>query len=102
MAKKKKQPAEFRFYELPQDEPVLALMGNKWIQVYGENIDNQHFHNLLEIGLCHYGEGDLVLEEDFYRFAPGMISCIPANFLHVTRSDQGVPAERMHQRPESL
>ena len=50
MAKKKKQPAEFRFYELPQDEPVLALMGNKWIQVYGENIDNQHFHNLLEIG----------------------------------------------------
>ena len=45
MAKKKKQPAEFRFYELPQDEPVLALMGNKWIQVYGENIDNQHFHS---------------------------------------------------------
>ena len=104
MAKKKKQPAEFRFYELPQDEPVLALMGNKWIQVYGENIDNQHFHNLLEIGLCHYGEGDLVLEEDFYRFAPGMISCIPANFLHVTRSDQGVPAfwEYLYLDPEEI
>ena len=92
MAKKKKRPAEFRFYELPQDEPVLALMGSKWIQVYGENIDNQHFHNLLEIGFCHYGEGDLVLEEDFYRFEPSMISCIPANFRHVTRSDTGVPA----------
>lgn len=104
MAKKKKQPAEFRFYELPQDEPVLALMGNKWIQVYGENIDNQHFHNLLEIGLCHYGEGDLVLEEDFYRFAPGMISCIPANFLHVTRSDTGVPAfwEYLYLDPEEI
>ena len=104
MAKKKKQPAEFRFYELPQDEPVLALMGNKWIQVYGENIDNQHFHNLLEIGLCHYGEGDLVLEEDFYRFAPGMISCIPANFLHVTRSDPGVPAfwEYLYLDPEEI
>ena len=104
MAKKKKQPAEFRFYELPQDEPVLALMGNKWIQVYGENIDNQHFHNLLEIGLCHYGEGDLVLEEDFYRFAPGMTSCIPANFLHVTRSDQGVPAfwEYLYLDPEEI
>ena len=64
MSKKKKQAAEFRFYELPQDEPVLALMGSKWIQVYGENIDNQHFHNLLEIGYCHYGDGDLVLEDD--------------------------------------
>lgn len=92
MSKKKKTAAEFRFYELPQDEPVLALMGSKWIQVYGENIDNQHFHNLLEIGYCHYGEGDLVLEDDFYRFGAGMVSCIPANFLHVTRSDEAVPA----------
>ncbi len=92
MPKKKKQPAEFRFYEIPQNEPVLALMGKKWIQVYGENIDNQHFHNLLEIGLCHYGDGDLVLEDEFYRFGPGMISCIPANYLHVTRSDEGVMA----------
>ena len=50
MAKKKKQPAEFRFYELPQDEPVLALMGNKWIQVYGENIDNQHFQDYAIMG----------------------------------------------------
>lgn len=92
MSKKKKTAAEFRFYELPQDEPVLALMGSKWIQVYGENIDNQHFHNLLEIGYCHYGEGDLVLEDDFYRFGSGMVSCIPANVLHVTRSDAEVPA----------
>lgn len=104
MSKKKKQPAEFRFYEIPQDEPVLALMGNKWIQVYGENINNQHFHNLLEIGICHYGDGDLVLEEDFYRFAPGMVSCIPANFLHVTRSDQGIPAfwEYLFIDPEEI
>lgn len=104
MPKKKKQPAEFRFYEMPQDEPVLALMGNKWIQVYGENINSQHFHNLLEIGFCHYGDGDLVLEDDYYRFAPGMLSCIPANFLHVTRSDQGVPAfwEYLYIDPEAV
>lgn len=104
MPKKKKKPAEFRLYEIPQNEPVLALMGNKWIQVYGENIDNQHFHNLLEIGLCHYGDGDLVLEDDYYRFAPGMISCIPANYLHVTRSDTGVPAfwEYLYIDPEQV
>ena len=104
MPKKKKQSAEFRFYEVPQDEPVLALMGNKWIQVYGENINSQHFHNLLEIGFCHYGDGDLVLEDDYYRFSAGMLSCIPANFLHVTRSDQGVPAfwEYLYIDPEAV
>lgn len=104
MPKKKKKPAEFRFYEVPQDESVLALMGSKWIQVYGENIDNLHFHNLLEIGYCHYGDGDLVIEDDLYRFGAGMISCIPANFLHVTRSDTDVRAfwEYIYINPEDI
>lgn len=104
MAKKKKQPAEFRFYEIPMEEPVLALMGSKWIQVYGENIDNQHFHNLLEIGFCHYGDGNLTIEDDKYRFGPGMVSCIPANILHVTHSDPGVPAfwEYLYIDPELI
>lgn len=104
MPKKKKKPAEFRFYEVPQDESVLALMGSKWIQVYGENIDNMHFHNLLEIGYCHYGDGDLVIEEDMYRFGAGMISCIPANFLHVTKSDTDVRAfwEYIYINPEDI
>lgn len=90
MAKKKKPPAEFRFYEVPQGEEVLALMGQKWIQLYGENIDWLHFHNLLEIGLCHYGTGDLIIEKEEYRFDGNMISFIPANILHTTNSDPGV------------
>lgn len=92
MPKKKKRTAEFRFYEVPQEEPVLVLMGEKWIQVYGENIDNMHFHNLMEIGYCHYGDGDLVIEDAMYRFGAGMVSCIPANFLYVTKSDTDVRA----------
>ncbi len=92
MSKKKKGSAEFRYYEVPREEAVLALMGNKWIQVYGENINNLHFHNLIEIGYCHYGAGELVIEEDQYRFGAGMVSCIPANFLHVTKSDNNVRA----------
>ena len=104
MPKKKKKPAEFRFYEVPQGESVLALMGSKWIQVYGENIDNMHFHNLIEIGYCHYGDGDLVIEDDKYRFGSGMISCIPANFLHITKSDTGVRAfwEYLYVEPEDI
>ncbi len=104
MPKKKKKPAEFRFYEIPQDESVLALTGSKWIQVYGENIHNMHFHNLIEIGYCHYGDGDLVIEDDTYRFDAGMISCIPANYLHVTRSDANVRAfwEYIYISPEDI
>lgn len=104
MAKKKKKPAEFRFYELLGDEPALALIGNKWKQVYGENIDNLHFHNLLEIGFCYYGDGDLVIEDNSYRFGAGMVSCIPANFLHVTRSDTDVVAfwEYLYINPEEI
>lgn len=104
MPKKKKKPAEFRFYEIPQDESVLALTGSKWIQVYGENIHNMHFHNLLEIGYCHYGDGDLVIEDDTYRFDAGMISSIPANYLHVTRSDANVRAfwEYIYISPEDI
>jgi AraC-type DNA-binding domain-containing proteins len=104
MSKKKKQPAEFRFYEVPQDEPVLALMGSKWIQVYGQNIHNQHFHNLMEIGYCHYGEGDLEFEDEKHRFGAGMLSCIPANYFHVTKSDTNVKAfwEYIFMNPEDI
>lgn len=104
MSKKKKKPAEFRFYELSNDEPALALIGNKWKQIYGENIDNMHFHNLLEIGYCYYGDGDLVIEDDSYRFGSKMVSCIPANFLHVTRSDANVVAfwEYLYINPEEI
>ena len=47
---------------------------------------------MIEIGYCHYGAGELVIEEDQYRFGAGMVSCIPANFLHVTKSDTHVRA----------
>ncbi|MBD5452477.1 MAG: AraC family transcriptional regulator [Lachnospiraceae bacterium] len=104
MSKKKKESAEFRFYDLSNDKPALVLIGDKWKQVYGENINNMHFHNLLEIGYCHYGKGDLIIEDDHYRFGGQMISCIPANFLHVTKSDTGVIAywEYLYINPSEI
>ena len=50
MSKKKKPKMEYRYYEIPAGSPVLALLGEKWIQNYGRNIDYLHFHNHLEIG----------------------------------------------------
>ena len=41
------QKAEYRYYEISQDMPVLVLTGEKWETVYG--MDNMHFHNYLVI-----------------------------------------------------
>ena len=87
MAKKKKEKIEFRYYEIPQNEPLLALLGDKWIQCYGIDADFMHFHNLLEIGYCYFGVGDLVLEDKIYRFDKGMTTSIPKYFIHTTISD---------------
>lgn len=87
MSKKKKPKMEYRYYEMPTDSPVLALLGEKWTQNYGRNIDYLHFHNHLEIGFCYSGKGILTLEDEDRIFTGGMFSVIPKNFPHTTNSD---------------
>ena len=60
MAKKKKDSIEYRYYEIGQDEYVLALFGESWIRDYGRDVDGFHFHNLMEIGVCHEGHGEII------------------------------------------
>ena len=43
MSRKKKMKMEYRFYEVPEKCPVLALLGEKWVQNYGYQIDYLHF-----------------------------------------------------------
>lgn len=86
MAKRKKDTMEFRFYELPQGESALVLCGESWKRVYGHEELHLHFHNLMEIGICRQGNGDLYLDEDIYQYHDGDISFIPENFPHVTVS----------------
>lgn len=86
--RKEKEKIEFRYYEIPQHEPLLALMGEKWKQTYGKDIDYLHFHNLMEIGYCHYGTGELIMEENSASFTEGMVSIIPKNILHNTASEE--------------
>ena len=87
MGKKKMKKIEFRYYETPQNESVLALMGERWVRKYGWNIDYLHFHNLLEIGYCYHGNGILSLEEKNHRYETGMVTIIPKNLPHTTLSD---------------
>ena len=64
MAKKRKKPKmEFRYYQMPAGSPILALLGQKWVQNYGNDVDYLHFHNYLEIGFCYEGDGVMAFGE---------------------------------------
>ncbi|MEG0863517.1 MAG: AraC family transcriptional regulator [Clostridia bacterium] len=83
-----RQTVEYRFYEIPQDVPVLALLGDHWIRPYGEmGLAFLHFHNILEIGYCYEGTGMLALENQIVPYGPGVFSIIPQNICHTTVSD---------------
>ena len=86
MGRKKRETIEFRFYEVPQGQCCLALLGEAWIRVYGIDEKYLHFHNLFEIGYCRNGAGDLILDEKIVKYETGMFSLIPANFPHTTIS----------------
>ena len=76
------QKAEYRYYEISQDLPVMALSGKKWETIYGT--DNMHFHNCLEIGYCHYGNGTIHVAEKELPYHAGTITFIPKNTPHRT------------------
>ena len=82
MSRKKKPRMEYRYYEVPEKCPVLVLQGEKWLQNYGYQIDYLHFHNLMEIGLCYYGQGTIVLEDEELPYHGGMFTVVPKNFPH--------------------
>ncbi len=89
MSRKKQGKLEFRYYDLPQKEHVLALLGDRWVCSYGVGIKFQHFHNLMEIGYCRGGYGILSLDESNLPYEPEMISIIPRNYPHTTNSEAG-------------
>lgn len=89
MSKKKKTKVEFRYYRIPEGKYILALLGEKWAQNYGRNVDYLHFHNYMEIGYCYEGRGTMTLREEDYSFRGEQFSVIPKNYLHTTRSEEG-------------
>jgi AraC-like DNA-binding protein len=88
MGRKKRPTIEFRFYEIPQGQSCLALLGEKWIRIYGEGENSLHFHNLFEVGYCRYGNGEIVLDERNCQYETNMFSLIPPNYPHTTTSKE--------------
>ena len=91
MAVKKITKYEYRYYDMPLKEPILALCGDSWKRIYGENAGHLHFHNILEIGICYYGEGSTFMEypdgsirED--KYCGGEVTSIPHSAPHTTKT----------------
>ena len=89
MPKRKKNRMEYRYYQMPPGSLILAFLGEKWIQTYGEGIDCLHFHNYMEIGYCYEGQGNILIGEEDYRFVGEQFTIIPQNCPHLTKSDTG-------------
>lgn len=87
MTRKKQEIMDFRYYDMPPQEPILVLAGDSWKRNYGNDAPHVHFHNILEIGYCHYGMGRMIYEKEVKPFQGGAISVIPRNIPHNTMSD---------------
>lgn len=85
MPKKKKPVIEYRHYSLPVNFPVLLLSGNRW-KISDIKSENLHFHNCLEIGICHSDSGIMEFEGDSMPFKAGDVTCVPRYLPHTTYS----------------
>lgn len=88
MPKKKKPVIEYRHYSLPVNFPVLLLSGDRW-KISDIKSENLHFHNCLEIGICHSDSGIMEFEGDSVSFKAGDITCVPRYLPHTTYSSPG-------------
>lgn len=84
-----KELLDFRYYDMPQKDPVIVFSGEKWKRVYGESAPGLHFHNILEIGICREGKGRMLYEHEERMYQQGAISLIPDNCPHNTLNEPG-------------
>lgn len=88
MSKPKKIITEYRHYDLPPDFPILVLRGERW-RISDVKADHLHFHNCLEIGVCHSHSGHMDFGEESVPYHAGMFTLISRNFPHTTYSAPG-------------
>ena len=88
MAKSKGVVTEYRNYYLPLHFPVLLLSGDYW-KISDVPSGRLHFHNCLEIGICHSDSGCLEIFGEPASFKEGDVTVIPKNIPHTTYSTPG-------------
>ncbi len=88
MSKPKKTVIEYRNYELPIGFPVLVLTGDRWY-ISDVKSGKLHFHNCLEIGICHQDSGFIEFADDPVPFTAGDVTFISRNVAHTSYSAKG-------------
>lgn len=85
MPGKKKRDIEFQYYKIPHGERLLAVSGEVTDAAHG----GMYFHNLLEVGYCTAGSGELLFLHGSAAYGEGTVTVIPPNVPHATRSHGG-------------
>ena len=88
MSKRKRPIIEYRHYSLPLNFPILLLSGDRW-RISEIKSGRLHFHNCLEIGICHTDGGIMEFEDVSLPFKAGDITCVPKHLPHTTYSSPG-------------
>lgn len=88
MSKPKKTVIEYRNYELPINFPVILLTGDRW-HISDVKSGKLHFHNCLEIGICHSDSGVMEFDNNREEFKAGDITFVSRNIPHTTYSTKG-------------
>ena len=88
MSKKKNVITEYRNYYLPADFPIFLLNGDHW-KLSDVKSKRLHFHNCLEIGICHSESGYMEFYGEPFYFKAGDITIVPRNIPHTTYSSLG-------------
>ena len=88
MGRKSRTVIEYRSYALPVSFPLMILTGDSW-HISDIPSKRLHFHNCLEIGMCHDGSGEMLLYDAPVSFHAGDITCISRNVPHTTYSSKG-------------
>lgn len=79
---------EYRYYDLPQDFPIIALLENNFVfkEDITPDITLMHFHNCIEISYCYAGDKIVFVEEKALDFSTGDISVIMPYAMHITKN----------------
>ena len=88
MAKPSRTVIEYRNYELQPEFPILMLAGNRW-HISDVKSGRLHFHNCLEVGICHTDSGIMEFYGSPRSFSAGDVTCIARNVPHTTYSNPG-------------
>ncbi len=88
MPRKPREILECRDYDMPAEFPIIALTGDVW-RISDIRFPSLHFHNHMEIGICHSDSGFIEFRDTRYPFRAGDVTLISPGIPHTTYSSPG-------------